>query len=314
MGRPRMSSRPEGDGDRGSAISARQGTFSEEALLASAAPDAIEPVAMASIYDTVMALRDGEVSWALVPIENSLEGSISVTLDLLAGDAGEVEIVGEALLRVSHSLIGAGEVALAEIETVITHPQVPGQCTLFLRSELAHARVLAAASTAEAVRTVVAERQARAGRAGHAAGGRDIRRHDRSAKGSRTATTTKRASCGWQGGRRRWTDRRGWAPAARGRGRWRGRRRWCSGARAPSGPAGWCAAWTSSRAGSMNLTKIESRPRRQRLGSYMFFADLARPLREERGGRGGGGPGRDVRGGSVLGSYPAAADPAPRDA
>ena len=52
-----------------------EGTFSEEALLASAVPDAVEPVPLASIYDTVMALRDGDVDWALVPIENSLDGS-----------------------------------------------------------------------------------------------------------------------------------------------------------------------------------------------------------------------------------------------
>ena len=67
----------------------------------------MEPVALASIYETVMALRAGELRWAVVPIENSLEGSISVTLDLLAGEASDVEIVGEALLRVRHSLIAA---------------------------------------------------------------------------------------------------------------------------------------------------------------------------------------------------------------
>ena len=123
-----------------------------------------------------MALRSGDVSWAIVPIENSLEGSISVTLDLLAGDAGDVKIVGEALLRVRHSLIAAEAVSLREIETVITHPQVPGQCTLFLRNELAHAQVLTAGSTAEAVRIVVADAQARAGRPRHSAGSKYLRR------------------------------------------------------------------------------------------------------------------------------------------
>ena len=59
-----------------------------------------------------MALGRGELDWAVVPIENSLEGSISVTLDLLAGDAGDVAIVGEALLRVRHSLIAAGPLEL----------------------------------------------------------------------------------------------------------------------------------------------------------------------------------------------------------
>src|ERR1700738_1678864 len=103
-----------------------------------------------------MALGRGELEWAIVPIENSLEGSISVTLDLLAGEARDVEIVGEALLRVRHSLIAAQQVELQEIDTVITHPQVPGQCASFLRSELAGARVLPASSTAEAVRAVIA--------------------------------------------------------------------------------------------------------------------------------------------------------------
>ena len=132
-----------------------EGTFSEEALLSSAAPDSVEPVPRASIYDTVMALRQGEVEWAIVPIENSLDGSVSVTLDLLAGEAEDVRIVGETLLRVRHSLIAGQALELQEIDTVLSHPQVPGQCERFLRGELPHARVLPASSTAEAVRSVV---------------------------------------------------------------------------------------------------------------------------------------------------------------
>src|ERR1700689_5458341 len=71
------------------------GTFSEEALLASAVPDAVRPVALGGIYETIMALQGGELEWAIVPIENSLEGSINITLDLLAGQASKVKIVGE---------------------------------------------------------------------------------------------------------------------------------------------------------------------------------------------------------------------------
>jgi prephenate dehydratase len=135
------------------------GTFSEQALLSSAQPGAVEPRAQATIYDAVTALRRGELEWAIVPIENSLEGSVSVTLDLLAQERSDIEIVSEMLLRVRHSLIGCEPVALHEIDSVLSHPQVPGQCSLFLRSELAHARVLAATSTAEAVRTVTSERR-----------------------------------------------------------------------------------------------------------------------------------------------------------
>lgn len=243
------------------------GTFSEEALLASAAQDAVEPVAMASIYEAVVALRGGEVDWAIVPIENSLEGSINVTLDLLVEEAGEVEIVGEALLRVSHSLIGASAVALEEIDTVLTHPQVPGQCTTFLRSELAQARVVPAASTAEAVRTVVAE-----GRPGQAAlgtplaadiyGGTVIREgvEDRDDNETRFLWL---AGDGAQTPPLRETGPSEWKTSLVF---------WGAGADRP----GWlvrCLDEFASR--EINLTKIESRPRRKRLGSYMFFADLA---------------------------------------
>src|SRR5256714_12597541 len=137
----------------------REGTFSEEALLTSAASGAVEPVPLETIYDAVMQLRSGVVEWAIVPIENSLDGSVSVTLDLLAGGASELEIVAEALLLVRHSLIAAEALELAEIDTVLSHPQVPGQCERFLRSELAHARIVPAASTAEAVRIVTGRPQ-----------------------------------------------------------------------------------------------------------------------------------------------------------
>src|ERR1700691_3731663 len=130
------------------------GTFTEEAVCASAQPNSFEPVALATIYDTVLAVRNGTVRWAVVPIENSLDGSVTVTLDLLADEHGDLEIVGEVLLAVRHSLIAAQQRAPAEIDTVYSHPQVPGQCTRFLRGELAHARVLPASSTAEAVRLV----------------------------------------------------------------------------------------------------------------------------------------------------------------
>src|ERR1700737_809220 len=134
-----------------------EGTFSEAALLASASPSAVEPVPLASIHEVVMRLREDDLEWAIVPIENSLDGSVSVTLDLLAEEAGELEIVAEARLGVSHSLIAYEQVELSEIDTVLSHPQVPGQCERFLRGELAHARIMPAASTAEAVRIVVSE-------------------------------------------------------------------------------------------------------------------------------------------------------------
>jgi len=313
-----MSSQPEAPADplAGAAHRPRvgylgpAGTFSEEALLASAESDAVEPVALASIYDTVMALHAGELSWAIVPIENSLEGSISATLDLLAGDAEDVKIVGEALLRVRHALIACAAVALAEIDTVLTHPQVPGQCTRFLRGELAQARILPASSTAEAVRTVVAE-----GRRGQAAlgtplaaeiyGGTVIRAgvEDRDDNETRFVWLARRAGAGEP-------DLPSPPPLRAGAaGEWKTSVVfWGAGAER----AGWLVRCLDEFARrDINLTKIESRPRRQRLGSYMFFADLAGRVEDPPVAEALAGIRTMCEEVRVLGSYPAAADPEP---
>jgi len=278
-----------------------EGTFSEEALLASAADGAVAPVASPTIYDTVVALRRGEVRWAIVPIENSLEGPISVTLDLLADDAGDLAIVGEAVLRVSHALIAAERIALAEVKTVMTHPQVPGQCTQLLRGELAAARVLPASSTAEAVRLVLAEGDRGAAAIGTTLaariyGGVVLRaavedRPDNETRFvwlARTAATAAAAPPPLREAGAAWKTSLVF---------------WGLGAERP----GWLVRCLDEFARrEINLTKIESRPRRERLGSYMFFADLAgrhdeQPVSDAIAGL--GALCEEVR---VLGSYPAA--------
>jgi prephenate dehydratase len=129
------------------------GTFTEEALRASA-PGPVEEVAYPSIYETVMAVHSGETDMAVVPIENSLEGSVTTTLDALATEADDVQIAKEFVLPISHNLIARRQLALADIRRVISHPQATPQCTRFLRENLAHAERALAGSTAEAVRTV----------------------------------------------------------------------------------------------------------------------------------------------------------------
>ena len=280
-----------------------EGTFSEEALLASSAPEAVEPVPLTSILGTVTALREGAVDWSIVPIENSLEGSISVTLDLLAGEASDVEVVGEALLRVRHSLIAAGPVELGEIDTVITHPQVPGQCASFLRKELTRARVLPASSTAEAVRAVVgaAEHgQAALGTllAAEIYGGTVIREgvQDRDDNETRFVWLARTNAGAAQPPLREPTGE-GWKTSLVF---------WGPGADSP----GWlvrCLDEFARRA--INLTKIESRPRREQLGSYMFFADLEGPVEDRRIAEALHGVSAHCQQVRVLGSYPAASTP-----
>jgi prephenate dehydratase len=245
-----------------------EGTYTHEAMLASVATLGveIEEVPLPTIYDTVMAVHDGSVDRALVPIENSLEGSVNATLDALAHETERVEIVGEVVMPIRHCLIARTQLALDEIETVVSHPQANAQCARFIRASLPRARVIAGSSTAEAVRTV----------ARHAG--------PWAALGNRTAA--ERYGCvvlaagveDVPGNETRFV----WL-AQTGAGDVAGDARsddgpfktaivfWGAGTERP----GWLVACLSAFADrGVNLTRIESRPRRQGLGSYMFFVDL----------------------------------------
>jgi prephenate dehydratase len=244
-----------------------EGTFSEEALLSSVAAGTVEPVALETIRDAVMAVQKRAVEWALVPIENSIEGSVTVTLDTLSGEAGDVMIVGEVVLPVRHCLIAPTQTELREIETIVSHPHVPGQCTRFLHEQLARARVVAASSTAEAVRLVA-------------------QRGDSSwaAIGTRLAAALYECVVLREGIEDRgdnetrfvWLSRNDSPadpPLHHGTS---GDMKtslvfWGAGADHP----GWLVLCLNEFAQrEINLTKIESRPMRERLGHYMFFVDL----------------------------------------
>jgi prephenate dehydratase len=277
-----------------------RGTFSEEALLDAARPDAIEPVALETVYDVVMAVSDGGVQWALAPIENSIEGPETVTLDTLATEAGQVKIAGELVLTVHHYLLAARKQALEEITTVLSHPLAAGQCARFLRGELPGARLRAASSTAEAVRLVSTHEDVGWAAIGTRLAGRTYgctvlreRIEDHPENETRFVwlgradadpmAVPRRAPAGEDAGGK--TSIVFWGPGAERSG-------WLLG----------CLEEFASR--GINLTKIESRPRRERLGHYMFFADLEGWAHEQRVADalvGLRGHCEEVR---VLGSYP----------
>jgi len=133
------------------------GTFTHAALLASPhAAGEVEAVPLPTERETILAAGSGTVDAALVPIENSLEGGVNATLDTLAlDDAGAtVRIVGEEVLPISLALIVRPGVALSDIDTVFSHPQPLGQCRRYLAQALPGRRAVAATSTVEAVRSV----------------------------------------------------------------------------------------------------------------------------------------------------------------
>ena len=129
------------------------GTHSEEALRASAPQDA-EATPYPTIYDAVMSVQEGEVDRAIVPIENALEGSVAVTLDTLTLEADRVRIEGEVVQPVHHCVIARAEVSLSTVERVVAHPHATAQCARFLREHLPGAEHVSAPTTADAVMTV----------------------------------------------------------------------------------------------------------------------------------------------------------------
>jgi prephenate dehydratase len=133
------------------------GTFAEEALLGLLGPDPeADVVPYRSVVDCFEAVARGEIPEALVPIENSIEGSVNQTLDLLASGNGGVLIRAEMVQPVRHHLIARTALAPGEVERVISHPHATAQCQRFLRERMPGVETVAANSTADAVRTVTA--------------------------------------------------------------------------------------------------------------------------------------------------------------
>ncbi len=235
------------------------GTHSEEALRASAPEDA-EEVPYPTIYDAVMAVQEGTVDRAVVPIENALEGGVAVTLDTLVLEAPDVRIGGEVVHPIHHCLIAAEALDLGSVERVVSHPQATAQCARFLRERLPGAEHVSAPSTADAVASL-------------------------RAAGSGTAALGSRLAAELYGCEVVVPDvedhpdnmtRFVWLAPASEVGEPDGAVKttivfWGAGDEAP----GWLVDVLGELASrEVNLTRIESRPRRIRLGHYMFVADL----------------------------------------
>lgn len=128
------------------------GAFSEEAILAYFGEAQADPVPLPTFEAVFEALERGEVDRAMIPIENSLFGSVHVNYDLLR--THEVTIIGELQLRIRHHLLGLPGSRLSQIRRVYSHPQALGQCQTYLRTQLRHAEIIPAYDTAGAARMV----------------------------------------------------------------------------------------------------------------------------------------------------------------
>jgi prephenate dehydratase len=130
-----------------------EGTFSEEALLSVRALAGCTPVPMSTIAEALDAADRGEVDAAFVPIENSIDGAVSATLDHLIFDV-ELFIQLEQVLDVHLELLAPAGTDIASIRRVVSIPVALAQCRRFLRERLPGADLEHAPSTAEAARSV----------------------------------------------------------------------------------------------------------------------------------------------------------------
>ncbi|MEQ8200776.1 MAG: prephenate dehydratase [Syntrophomonadaceae bacterium] len=126
------------------------GTFCEEAARAVAGGEyAWELMPCPSIEGVMAAVDSGEAHLGIVPVENSCEGSVNLTLDLLAYEY-RLEITGEVILPVRHNLLARPGVSLGDISRVLSHPQALAQCRKYLTDNLGAVDLVEISSTAEA--------------------------------------------------------------------------------------------------------------------------------------------------------------------
>jgi prephenate dehydratase len=239
-----------------------------------------------------MAVQHGAAERAVVPIENALEGGVADTLDALAGDAEDVRIVAELVHPIRHCLVAARELRLEEVTRVSSHPQALAQCARFLGARLPRAARVGVGSTSEAVLALSGSNEP------HAALGSRLSAdlygcrvlvagvEDRPDNLTRFVWLAPAAAAGDP------------EPPAK-----TSLVFWGAGDESP----GWLVDVLREFAErGINLTKIESRPRRVRLGHYMFFVDLEgaaqrSPVSDALAGLAGAVA--ELR---VLGSYPVA--------
>jgi prephenate dehydratase len=243
------------------------GTFSEDALLAAVGEQEIEAIPSASVYDAIIAVREGTADRAFVPFENSIEGAVTATLDTLAFDADGLTLVGEYDLPIRHCLIAREELPLERIEVVVSHPQPSAQCARFIRENLPQAEVRAASSTAEAVRTVANSSEPWAALGAESAARLYGAAVLRAGVEDEADNITRFV----------WVAREGTRPA--GSGPWRTSLVFSE--LGEDHPGALVDALKVFSDAEVNLTRIESRPLRRGLGRYQFFLDIEGAVEEE---------------------------------
>ncbi|MEM3478316.1 MAG: prephenate dehydratase, partial [Archaeoglobaceae archaeon] len=104
----------------------------------------------ATTDEVIKLVESGEVDYGIVPIENSVNGTVLPVLDALLSH--EVEVFGETKLEVNNCLVAKRDLKFSEIRVVYSHPQAIAQCMGFINNYLPNAEIRYTSSTSDAVR------------------------------------------------------------------------------------------------------------------------------------------------------------------
>jgi prephenate dehydratase len=235
-----------------------QGTFTEQALFTQ--PDLVtgQLSPLESIADVLAAVDEGRADLGFVPIENAIEGSVNVTIDILAFER-DLLVQREVVIPVDLCLMVLPGVALADIETVASYPHALAQSRLFLAEHLPRAVTVAASSTADAARVLAEAGEVRTAAIAPARAaevyGLEILQHDIE---DHPGNATRFVAVARDG-----------IPAATGH----DKTSLVVFQRADA-PGSLLGILQEFAARAVNLTKLESRPTKKGLGDYCFLIDL----------------------------------------
>lgn len=137
-----------------------KGTYSDEAACRFAERmglTEVEYVDCPSFNEVYDAVERGKCEFGVMPIENSLEGAVTATLDTLAFRSG-VSILGSGVLDIHHSLLLHPDATLEDVKTIMSHPQALAQCRRYLNDRFPALPRVTASSTADGARTAAQDK------------------------------------------------------------------------------------------------------------------------------------------------------------
>ena len=134
-----------------------KGTFSYEACQ-NYCKNHEEQIEYRTINETILALEEGKVDEAIVPIENSLQGCVTEAIDTLI-QKEDIKVKDELILDIKQNLLSNNKCKLEEIKKVYSHPQALAQCRNYLEKNLPNATLIAVESTSYAAQKVSEENE-----------------------------------------------------------------------------------------------------------------------------------------------------------